>query len=60
MGFLFFNKKDTEISKDTRLNEIYTNLKKSYPEVSPERREELSKLIKEYGYLPYTYIKALK
>ena len=60
MGFLFFNKKDTEISKDTRLNEIYTNLKKSYPEVSPERKEELSKLIKEYGYLPYPYIKALE
>lgn len=60
MGFLFFNKKDAEISKDTRLNEIYANLKASYPEVLPERKEKLSKLINEYGYLPYPYIKALE
>lgn len=60
MGFLFFNKKDNEISKDLRLNEIYNNLKNSYPEVSEERKKELSKLIKKYGYLPYPYIKALE
>ena len=60
MGFLFFNKKDNEISKDVRLNEIYTNLKNSYPEVLPKRKDELSKLIKKFGYLPYPYIKAIE
>ncbi len=60
MGFLFFNKKDNKINKDIKLNEIYTNLKNSYPEVSPKRKDELSKLIKKYGYLPYPYIKALE
>lgn len=60
MGFLFFNKKDNEIAKDIRLNEIYTNLKNSYPEVSADRKKELSTLIKKFGYLPYPYIKALE
>ena len=54
-----FSKK-IEPAKDIRLNEIYTNLKNSYPEVSSERKEELSKLINKYGYLPYPYIKALE
>lgn len=54
-----FSKK-IEPAKDIRLNEIYTNLKNSYPKVSDERKEELSKLIKKYGYLPYPYIKALE
>ncbi len=54
-----FSKK-TEPAKDIRLNEIYTNLKNSYPEVSSERKEELAKLITKYGYLPYPYIKALE
>lgn len=54
-----FSKK-AEPAKDIRLNEIYTNLKNSYPEVSSEHKEELSKLIEKYGYLPYPYIKALE
>jgi hypothetical protein len=60
MKFSFFKKKDNETSKDTRLNEIYTNLKNSYPQVSEERQKELSDLINKYGYLPYPYIKALE
>ena len=55
MGFLFFNKKDAEISKDTRLNEVYANLKASYPEVLPERKEKLSKL--RQNLKNYTFIK---
>lgn len=54
-----FSKKIDD-AKDTRLNEIYKNLKNSYPEVTAERKEKLSKLIEKYGYLPYPYIKALE
>lgn len=54
-----FSKK-AEPAKDSRLNEIYASLKNSYPEVSTERKDELSKLINKFGYLPYPYIKALE
>lgn len=54
-----FSKKIDD-AKDIRLSEIYKNLKNSYPEVTAERKEKLSKLIEKYGYLPYPYIKALE
>lgn len=54
-----FSKKIDD-AKDIKLNEIYKNLKNSYPEVAAERKEKLSKLIEKYGYLPYPYIKALE
>ena len=57
-----FGKKDNSEAKDIRINEIYTALKTAYPatRISDERKAELTKLIKEYGYLPYPYVKALE
>lgn len=57
-----FGKKNQEDSKDIKLNEIYSNLKKEYSfdKISDERKKELSDLIEKYGYLPYPYIKALE
>ena len=57
-----FGKKDDAIKIDERINEIYSALKKAYPSenISDERKSELEKLIKDNGYLPYPYIKALE
>ena len=57
-----FGKKDSEVVIDKRINEIYGALKKAYPSenIADERKSELKKLIKESGYLPYPYIKALE
>lgn len=60
MGLLWFKKKETKFDKVLKLNDIYTNLKNTYSDISEERKEELSKLINKYGYLPYPYIKALE
>lgn len=60
MGLLWFKKKETKFDKVLKLNNIYTNLKNTYSDISEERKEELSKLINKYGYLPYPYIKALE
>ena len=60
MGLLWFKKKETKLDKVLKLNYIYTNLKNTYSEISEERKEELSKLINKYGYLPYPYVKALE
>ena len=57
-----FGKKDNSVAIDKKINEIYSSLKKTYPSenISDERKAELGKLIKENGYLPYPYIKALE
>ena len=57
LGFLF----KKEISKTESINEFYAKLKELYPEdsISDNRKEELSLMISQYGYLPYSYQKAL-
>ena len=57
-----FGKKDNSVAIDKKINEIYSSLKNTYPSenISDERKAELGKLIKENGYLPYPYIKALE
>ena len=61
MGLFFNNKKDI-YEKCNCLNKVYAALKEVYPEknISDERKEELSAIIKKYGYLPYPYVKALE
>ena len=57
-----FGKKDNSEAKYIRINEIYAALKNAYPSsnISDERKAELTKLIQEFGYLPYPYVKALE
>ncbi len=57
-----FGKKDNSEAKNIRINEIYAALKNAYPSsnISDERKAELTKLIQEFGYLPYPYVKALE
>ena len=49
LGFLF----KKEISKTESINEFYAKLKELYPEdsISDNRKEELSLMISQYGYL---------
>ncbi len=56
---LFSRKNDTECEK---LNSVYKKLKQvySFDNISEERKKELSKLISEFGYLPYPYVRALE
>lgn len=58
LDFLF--KKET--TKDELLNSTYSKLKEiyKYDEISIERKEYLSDLLNQYGYLPYPYMKALE
>ena len=58
---LLFKKKEQKLAKDAELNKIYEALKKEYPsENIPEiRKKLLSMHIKKYGYLTYSYQKAL-
>ena len=58
---LLFKKKEQNLAKDAELNKIYEALKKEYPsENIPEiRKKLLSMHIKKYGYLTYSYQKAL-
>lgn len=46
----------------SEVSRFYTILKNKYPEslISEERRNYLSEQIQKYGYLPFSYIKALK
>ncbi len=58
---LLFKKREQEIAKDTELNTIYDKLKEEYsfdsiPEI---RKKYLSMHIQKYGYLTYSYQKAL-
>lgn len=62
LDFLFKKKNKLTTEKAEKLNEFYTCLKRMYPSknISEERKEKLSGLIKKYGYLPYPYVKALE
>ncbi|MBQ8460054.1 hypothetical protein IJ541_08135 [bacterium] len=56
-----FKKREQEIAKDNELNEIYSKLKQAYsfdniPEI---RKKYLSMHIQKYGYLTYSFQKAL-
>ncbi len=58
---LLFKKREQETAKDADLNRIYEELKKEYPDKNiPEiRKKYLSMHIQKYGYLTYSYQKAL-
>ena len=62
LEFLFGKKNSSQNDKVLRLNKIYAALKENYPaeKISEKRKNELSSLIKKYGYLPYPYVKALE
>lgn len=62
LEFLFGKKNSKNEPKVIKLNKIYANLKKTYSfdNISDKRKQELSRLIAKYGYLPYPYIKALE
>ena len=57
-----FGKKEEKNNICKQVNEIYDALKKEYSpdKITSERKEVLEKLIRENGYLPYPYIKALE
>ncbi len=57
----FWSKKKEENSAEI-LNSVYLKLKEIYKEdeITAERKEYLSKIVKENGYLPYPYFKALE
>lgn len=56
--FLF---KKQKINKSEIFNNLYTKIKDFYAkeEINSERKKELSSLIEEYGYLPYSQAKAI-
>ena len=58
---LLFEKKEHSLAKDAELNRVYEALKKAYPADNiPELRKKfLSLHMKKYGYLTYSYQKAL-
>lgn len=58
---LLFKKKEQNLAKDAELNKIYEALKKEYPSDNiPEiRKKLLSMHVQKYGYLTYSYQKAL-
>ena len=58
----FLKKKNNGNSNIQKINEIYSKLINKYSEdkISEKRKDELSKLIDKYGYLPYPYIQALE
>ena len=58
---LLFKKKEHSLAKDAELNRVYEALKKAYPADNiPELRKKfLSLHMKKYGYLTYSYQKAL-
>lgn len=59
---LLFKKREQETAKDVELNRVYEELKKEYPfDNIPElRKKYLSMHIQKYGYLTYSYQKALE
>ena len=58
LEFLFKKKNDSK--RTEAVNSMYTALKSLYntDNISAERKEYLSNLMKEYGYIPYSYTKA--
>ena len=60
-NFLFGKKEQHSATTDVELNKVYSELKKAYPADNiPEiRKKYLSMHIQKYGYLTYSYQKAL-
>ena len=60
LNFLF--KKETKVDKSAQLTEFVNKLKEiySYNSISEERKNYLSSLLENYGYLPYPHIRALE
>jgi hypothetical protein len=56
-----FGKKNVEEPRVQSVNDVFEKLEKEYPEseISKERKAELKKLVSKFGYLPYSYQKAL-
>ena len=59
---LLFKKREQETAKDVELNRVFEALKEEYPyDNIPElRKKYLSMHIQKYGYLTYSYQKALE
>ena len=59
LDFLF--KREAKVNNSQVLNEFYSKLKEKYSfdSISEERKTELKDLMNEYGYIPYSHIKAL-
>lgn len=60
---IFFGKNDDVISRfDSELNNFYGSLKEiyNYNSISEDRKNYLSEVMSEYGYLNYPHIKALE
>ncbi|MBP3925051.1 hypothetical protein J6E39_07415 [bacterium] len=57
-----FARKQPKIDKVDYINEIYSKLKEniSFDSISQERKKELSRMMKEYGYLNISYQRALE
>ena len=62
IGMLNFLKKENNVCKSEKLNEIYTRLKEytHYDELREERKEQLRGIVKKYGYLNYPHLKVLE
>lgn len=58
---LLFKKREQETAKDAELNSVYEKLKQEYPfdNISEIRKKYLSMHIQKYGYLTYSFQKAL-
>ena len=58
---LLFKKREQEIAKDAELNSVYEKLKSEYSfeNISELRKKYLSMHIQKYGYLTYSFQKAL-
>ena len=59
LDFLF--KKETKVNNSQILNDFYSKLKEKYSfeAISNERKEIIRDLMNKYGYIPYSYAKAL-
>ena len=59
LDFLF--KKETKVNNSQILNDFYAKLKEKYSfdSISEDRKEILRDLMNQYGYIPYSYAKAL-
>ena len=59
LDFLF--KKETKVNNSQILNDFYSKLKEKYSfdSISEDRKEIIRDLMNKYGYIPYSYSKAL-
>ena len=60
LNFLF--KKETKVNNSQLLNEFYGKLKEKYnfDSISEDRKNNLAEMMNTYGYIPYSYAKALE